>query len=255
MPDLYLVRARWFPAVIAAAPAIAFAAIFVSWGSLGVIHLVATSALGVLLIVFADVARRRGKAIEPLLIEEMNGWPSIAMLRHRDTTFDAPTKARFHSFLSRKLNETAPSREDEERDAGAADLYYERGAAWLRENTRDTKKFNVLFNENVTYGFRRNLFGLRVPGFLLNAAIVLGCAGIFWSRWPVDLSNSFNDKLLAVIVIALLHALYLFAFVNKDGVIQAAWLYARQLLLASEAPSLNKTAPTAPPRSRTKKPD
>ena len=253
MPDLYLVRARWFPAVIAGAPAIAFAAIFVSWGSLGITHIIATSALGVLLIVFADVARRRGKAIEPQLIAEIGGLPSITMLRHRDDTYDAVTKARFHAFLTKKLNEPAPSKDDEVRDPAAADAFYSLGGAWLRENTRDTKKFNVLFNENVTYGFRRNLLGLKLPGFVLNAAIVLICCGIFWSRWPIDLSNAFNDKLLAVVVIALLHALYLATFVNRQGVFEAARLYARQLLLASEAPSLNKPAPMATPRGGVKK--
>jgi hypothetical protein len=30
----------------------------------------------------------------------------------------------------------------------------------LSENTRDTKKFKLLFDENVAYGYRRNLLGL-----------------------------------------------------------------------------------------------
>jgi hypothetical protein len=206
-----------------------------------------------LLVVFADVARRRGKAIEPQLIAEMGGWPSVTTLRHLDDTYDDATKGRFHSFLSNKLSEPTPTKDEEICDPAAANSFYARGNAWLRENTRDTKKFNVLFNENVTYGFRRNLLGLKVPGFILNAAIVLICCGIFWSRWPIDLSNAFNDKILAVVVIALLHALYLVTFVNKQGVFEAARLYARQLLLASEAASFNKAAPGAPARIRTKR--
>jgi len=87
------------------------------------------------------------------------------MLRHSNATYDAATKARLHTFLSKKLSEPAPSTADEELDPARSRRFYARGGAWLRENTRDTKKFNVLFNENVTYGFRRNLLGLRVPGF------------------------------------------------------------------------------------------
>jgi hypothetical protein len=44
--------------------------------------------------VFVDVARRRGKQIEPNLVQLMGGLPSITMLRHRDPILDAPTKER-----------------------------------------------------------------------------------------------------------------------------------------------------------------
>ncbi len=251
MPDLYMIRARWFPAVIAGAPAIAFAAIFVSWGGLGLPHLIATTALGVLLVVFADVARRRGRAIEPALIAKMGGLPSTTMLRHQDDAYDEVTKTRYHTFISSKLNETGPSKKTEIESPAAADSFYARGCAWLRENTRDTKKFNVLFNENVTYGFRRNLLGLKIPGFVLNAGIALSCAAIIWYRSPIDFSNTFNDKVLAVIVILVLHAAYLATFVNEQGVFDAARLYARQLHACSESASLNKS-PVSKPKAKKK---
>ena len=63
--DAYTMRARLVPAIIAGAPAFALAAIFVSWGKIGWTHLIAGTALTVLFAVFADVARRRGRAIEP----------------------------------------------------------------------------------------------------------------------------------------------------------------------------------------------
>lgn len=96
--DAYAMKARLVPAVIAGAPAFAFAAIFVSWGSLGFTHLIADTALTVLFAAFADVARRRGKAIEPKLIERMGGLPSTTMLRiaTRPTT-RTPRPAATHS--------------------------------------------------------------------------------------------------------------------------------------------------------------
>jgi hypothetical protein len=105
----------------------------------------------------------------------------------------------------------------------------------------------------VSYGFRRKLLGLKLSGFLLNAFIVIVCLGIFWYRWPIDWSNGFNAKLLAVIVIAVLHAGYLALFVTEQGVFEAARIYARQLLLRSQSPHLNKPAkparaPAKPPR-------
>lgn len=244
--DAYTMKARLVPAVIAGAPAFAFAAIFVSWGSLGLTHAIAATALTVLFAAFADVARRRGKAIEPKLIQRMGGLPTTTTLRHRDDTYDGDTKAGFHAFIASKLGKPAPTADEEVTDPAAADKYYARGATWLRENTRDAKKFDVLFNENVSYGFRRNLLGLKLPGFILNAVIVFICLAIFWRRWPVDLSDGFDAKLLAVVVIALLHAAYLALFVTEEGVFEAARTYARQLLLSMQSPHLNKPAKSPP---------
>jgi hypothetical protein len=249
--DEYTLRARLAPAIIACMPAFAFTAIFVSWGKLGLPHLVASLGLTVLFAAFSDIARRRGREIEPRLIEKMGGLPSTTMLRHRDDTFDAGTKAKVHAFLSSKIGTPAPTQAQEEADPKAADECYARGGTWLRENTRDTKKFRVLFNENISYGFRRNLLGLRLPGFLLNAAIVLICAGTLWYRRPVDLDNYFNDALIAVIVASTIHALYLAFGVTEDSVFEAARLYARQLILSAE--KLDKPAAGAPTRSRARK--
>jgi hypothetical protein len=66
------------------------------------------------------------------------------------------------------------------------------------------------------------LLGLKLSGFLLNAFIVVFCLWIFWRRWPVYFSNGFDAKLLAVIVIAILHAAYLALFVTEEGVFEAA---------------------------------
>jgi hypothetical protein len=74
----------------------------------------------------------------------------------------------------------------EQNDPAAAKSFYERTGTWLRENTRDTKKFPILFNELVTYGFRRNLLGVKWPALALNLVVVLICAGLLWHRWPVN---------------------------------------------------------------------
>jgi hypothetical protein len=250
--DAYAMRARLVPAIIAGAPAFAFAGIFVSWGGLGFTHVIAGTALTVLFAVFADVARRRGKAIEPGLIANMGGLPTTTMLRHRDATYDPDSKAYLHAFIAAKLKRPSPTADEENADPEAADAYYARGATWLRENTRDTKKFDILFKENIGYGFRRNLLGLKLPGLILNALIVAVCLGIFWHRWPVDLSRPFDAKLLAVVVIAVLHASYLALFVTDAAVVEAARTYARQLLLCTQSPHL-ETHPKTPAKRAPRK--
>lgn len=241
--------ARLFPAIIAAAPALALAWVIVSGKSLGIAHAIAGTALAVLLMVFADVARRRGKRVEPALIERMGGLPSITMLRHGDDTFDALTKARMHKFLSDKLGEHAPSVADEQTDPVGADGFYARAGAWLRENTRNKKKFDILFNENITYGYRRNLFALKWPALVLNASIIIGCVAAYFH----DIFDKYSVGLVPVFVIAFLHAAYLMVFSNENAVREASRTYARQLLFSTESSHL-ASSKSARPRARTKTP-
>jgi hypothetical protein len=210
-------------------------------------HGIAGTALAVLLVAFADAARRRGKAIEPRLIEQTGGLPSITMLRHRDSTFDAATKARMHAFLAAKISEKTPTAVEEEEDPAAADGFYKRAGDWLRENTRNQKKFDILFNENVSYGYRRNLYALKWIALLVNVLIVAGCIGQYAFHWPVKA----DPELTPVFVIAFIHAGYLLAFSTKAAVTEAARTYARQLLLSFDSPYLSKQG--APAKTRAKR--
>ncbi|WP_193760459.1 hypothetical protein [Bradyrhizobium yuanmingense] len=247
--DKYTLFARLFPAMIAAAPAIALAWTVIAGKEVKLVQAIAGTALTVLLMVFADVARRRGKAIAPRLVERMGGLPSITMLRHGDTTFDTATKARMHAFLAARLGQAAPTPEQEQAAPDAADGFYARAGNWLRENTRNKKKFDILFNENITYGYRRNLFALKWPALILNILIVIGCAAYLWiQQGGVDL--------MPVFVIAVLHAAYLAIFSTRSAVEEASRTYARQLLLSTESPALVKATAAAKPMAtrRTRKP-
>jgi hypothetical protein len=246
--DKYTLYARLFPAIIAAAPAAALAWVVIASKEVRLVQAIAGTALTVVLMVFADVARRRGKAIELDLIQRMGGLPSITMLRHADTTFDAATKARMHAFLGARLGEAAPTAEQELADPASADGFFTRAGNWLRENTRNQKKFDILFNENVTYGYRRNLFALKWPALVLNVLIVIGNAAYLWMQFgPLDL--------VPVFIIAVLHAAYLAMFSTRSAVEEAARTYARQLLMSTESPSLAKANAAAKPKaSRNAKP-
>ncbi|MDP3097440.1 MAG: hypothetical protein Q8M86_05805 [Syntrophales bacterium] len=54
-----------------------------------------------------------------------------------------------------------PSEADEKADPIAADNTYQSGVKWLLDRTRDTKTFNLLFQENISFGFLRNCLGLK----------------------------------------------------------------------------------------------
>ncbi len=232
VPDSYTRGARIYPALLGALPGLALAAIMVSWKDLGISHLIATSAAGFLLYAFGDLTRQLGKRKEEAIYREIGGKPSTAMLRHTDKTFDDATKASWMQFLASKIGGNPPTAEEESVNPAAADSYYERCGNWLRENTRDHKKFYLIFEENVAYGFRRNLYGLKWLSLALDVLVFVICAAWIWNRWPVGHDDGVASRLIYVIIVALAHALFFVFAVTKAGVIQAAKQYARQLLLA-----------------------
>jgi hypothetical protein len=216
-------------------PGIALATVVVSWRHLGISHVIASGAVMILLYAFADVARRRGKLLEDGIYRDLGGKPSTAMLRHRDDRFDAGTKARWCGFLAKTLHEAAPSAAAERSDPATTDGFYERGGNWLRERTRqDQKKYKLVFEENITYGFRRNLLGLKWPGLILNVIVLIICLGSLLFRLPISIDDVVSQRLLYVLIIALFHALFFLLVVNQAAVEEAANQYARQLLLACE---------------------
>jgi hypothetical protein len=231
--DAYSLRARLFPAIVAAAPALAALALLISWRSFDLSTIVATLALTVLLSALADLTRRRGRAIERALFDKQGGKPSIVMFRRGDATIEEGSKERYRRFLGTKLGIAVPTRPQEEDDQKSADSFYEQCGVWLRNNTRDTKKFSLLFNENVTYGFRRNLLGVKWVALGLNSFVVCICLAILWRgnwAWGGELQN----RVAVVLIVAAAHAVYVLTVVNRAAVWDAATAYGRELILSCE---------------------
>jgi hypothetical protein len=229
--DAYIIRARLFPAILAISPFIAFMAITVSWNTLSLPQMITTVTVGVLFFAFSDLARRFGKRTEKTLFKDTAGVPSNTLLLRSDKTFDVATQDRYRKLIGDLIGEKAPSDEKETRDLPAARAYYIRAGNWLRENTRDHKEFRLLFEENITYGFRRNLYGVKWPALILNLIVLIICGVILYL-------NKFSAATLSQVemvgAFAAVHAAYFFFFVTRKSVVAASNQYARQLLLSSE---------------------
>lgn len=232
--DAYSIRARLFPAIIAAAPALAALTLLISWKSLGLSNLIATLGILVLLFAIADFSRARGRAIEGKLYAEHGGMPSVIMLRRNDETIDAGSKDRYRAFLATKLGVVVPSSADESADQAAADAFYSQCGNWLRQNTRDPKKFPILLGENITYGFRRNLLGVKVVALCLNVIVVAVCTFILWRlSWNTGMSQ--GSRTAVVLVVATAHAAYMLLAVSRTVVWDASRAYGRELILSCES--------------------
>jgi hypothetical protein len=243
--DAYSLRARLFPAILAVAPALAALALLISWEKIALSNLIATAALLVLVFALADFARKLGLRVEPKLYAEMGGKPSVMMFRRSDTTIEAPTKDRYRTFLAGKIKQHVPTADQEATNQAGADAFYQSCGTWLRSNTRDARKFPLLFGENVGYGFRRNLFGLKWPALALNIVVVAICAWILWHRGVLDMDNDLTMRTVVVLIIAAIHALYFALVVTKEGVKEASRRYGREMILCTETLSGSARAPAS----------
>lgn len=237
--DLYDRNARLKPALLSGLPVVAAMVLLIPeigvvWSAIG--GLVLYSGGSMFLI---QIGRDRGRGLQARLYASWGGKPSVAMLRHSDDRLDSPTKKRYRRFLDAAIPSLAlPSTEEERNDPERADQEYESANSWLLEQTRDQDRFALLFKENINYGFRRNLAGLKPIGLSMDAvafALVLGWA----AAWCVDLFPNVIEGLTIEwwmsLAMTVGHSLFFFIRVNDEWVRLAAETYAKQLLAACDA--------------------
>jgi hypothetical protein len=87
---------------------------------------------------------------------------------------DSNTKARYHAALSGLLPlQSMPSAMAEANDPGSADAAYNSCVLYLRDRTREKAAFPLVYAENVNYGFRRNLWGMKKAGVVISACALV----------------------------------------------------------------------------------
>ncbi|MGB9237031.1 MAG: hypothetical protein WCC04_21695 [Terriglobales bacterium] len=176
--DEYTRNARLKPAFLVALPLALTVAVLGFKGSAteGTLFGLASS-LGFTFLL-SQLVRDRGKAKEPRLFERWNGKPTTAMLRHHDPRLNAHTRARYHMRLSSMLpGISLPTEGDEQADPAQADSKYASCVDYLLSKTRDKERFQLLFQENINYGFRRNLWAMKPVGVAI-AVFSLGALAL-----------------------------------------------------------------------------
>ena len=181
-----------------------------------------------------QLGRDRGKALEPMLYQLWGGKPSVAMLRHRDGRLPIAAKVRYRDFLQRTVpGLQLASTDDERKFPEQADDGYESATSWLLGQTRDRERFGLLFQENINYGFRRNLWGLK-PFALTSGPVAIAMVWALksdaWIMETAAASTVIDVPGWTCIATALAHIFVLLFMVRKDWVRIAADAYAEQLL-------------------------
>ena len=230
MFDRYSRRARLAPVFLVALPATMLCATFVpnlaGWHRLWPI----VSAGGIF-VLLDQLGRDAGRRLEPTLWRSWNGPPTTRALRHREA--NPVLLARRHQQLATLTGISIPSREDEQRDPTGADNAYEAVTVYLRNHTRDTSTFPLVFIENCHYGFRRNMLGLRPAGLTTSILSAIGAAtGLALARFhhatlPIT-------GLVGAAALAVLAGVLWYQIVTPDWVRPPADAYAERLLEAAE---------------------
>ncbi|MFH2050931.1 MAG: hypothetical protein ABIK96_00505 [bacterium] len=229
VPDVYTRRARLAPLLLTALPVGLATLAFFPQGfpNWGVVWGFVTWCGGIGLL--AQLGRDAGKAQEAELFAEWGGPPTTVMLRHRSAANPIAVTHR-HDVLSRLFPDLEiPSKDDELRAPENADHVYEQCVRQLRNLTRDHSAFPLVFDENCSYGFRRNLWGMKPFGLALTILAILVTGVVGWrsaqlAATSVIVSMALNLVLVCIWVLC----------VTRGWVRTAADAYAERLLEASD---------------------
>lgn len=100
---------------------------------------------------------------------------------------------------------------------------------WLRAKTRDNKVFSLVYEENINYGFIRNMFNLKKIGIIFNCMAMLSLAIIFFT--PFFENYRPTHFILALEIAAhVIVTIYLIAAITKNKVDISAKRYAKALI-------------------------
>lgn len=237
--DPYDRQARLYPALLCLLPLLALVALLYAPNVSAFTGVVTLGVSCGGLFLMTNICREMGKRLEERLYREWGGKPTTQLLRHRDSRIDSVTKRRYHAFLAAKINATFPDPGQEKCNAAKADEAYQSGARWLLDHTRPDsgKKFDLLFEENATYGFRRNALGVKPLGII----VAVGCLvwvlakeqALFVSSGKiVDWAalSRFSPAAIASLAVAGMMLLVWLFFFTKTSVRTSAFSFAEMLL-------------------------
>jgi hypothetical protein len=226
--DQYSLKARVYPALIVVLPIFFFFFFYITEFAVYYHYITAFISIFLLSYLLSHLGRDAGKSKESKLYELWGGKPTTQILRYSNSELDRLTKERYYRILQEKIKGlNIPTLDEEKQNAVNSDEIYNSCATYLISKTRNTNKYALLFNENINYGFRRNLWGMKPLGLcilLFCFLIHLIIATDFFS------SISFTPTIDLYLYIAFAFILCFWLFVVRPNWIKnVAFEYAKRL--------------------------
>lgn len=190
----------------------------------------------------ANQMSAKGNELQLRLFERWGGAPTTIILRHSDSTIDAVTKSRYMERLSFLISNFNPTTAEYEKDnPRESDDLYASASNYLREHTRDTKKYPLIFKENVAYGFSRNLRAFKsLAIFIATLSLMLSLIAIYLDAPNLDGMSlrEFSQEIPFMHYgLVIIHFLMIWAWVflvTEKWVKIRAFAYAKRLYAACE---------------------
>jgi hypothetical protein len=234
-PDAYTLRARVTPVlVVCLPPLVLLGAGVISGTRLGIATGLTVTVLGALA---GQLGRDRGKVLEPDLWRGWGGSPTLQALRMRGAV-DPDEAERQHQRLAILVEEPLPTLEQECADPDAADRCYNGVTRRLIGLTRDNDEFPLVLAENINYGQRRNLLGLRAFG-IGAALLTLIAALVLFATVRGNISTRLGEFGPGAVT-GVLELVFWGAVVSSDWVRIPGNAYAARLLEAAEMLARNE---------------
>jgi hypothetical protein len=187
-----------------------------------------------LLYFLSNLGRDNGKRKESKLWEKWGGMPSSQLLSFKNNLIDNNTKRKYHQKLLRLSPIQQLEIDFENAEYFEVSEIYKSWTKYLISQTRDTKKYSLLFKENISYGFRRNLWGLRTISLSLLIAVIIGNFIIQGIRNGFESINDFqipffiSESLLLILLV-----IWVF-IIRSNWVKLPAFAYSERLLESIE---------------------
>ncbi len=227
--DRYDRNARLYPAFLCLLPLFAVLALGLPqvWTLLGGITSLVVGAGLVFLL--AQVVRYFGRRTEKRLGDRVGRARSATLLSHGNAVIPPDTKARYHKYL-KSHGIDIPDENFEVSNPTLANQKLRSAVDWLLEHTRHNAKSSMLLNENIAYGFRRNLLGLKP------VALTLIVIALFFNLY-LTMNCKNHDRMGADAVLDFLLLLGLTSWVlviRSEFVEDASLAYAQRFLAQCE---------------------
>ncbi|MBD2505148.1 hypothetical protein [Anabaena azotica] len=193
----------------------------------------------------AQIGRNIGKRKEAELFQSWGGKPTTQKLRHRNTSNKAILERR-HKKLQLLIPDIhIPTLLEENSNPQEADEIYELCTKFLIDQTRDVSRFNLIFEENCSYGFHRNLWGLKFIGIPLSLIGTLIITGFIIYSCSIG-KTSISPLTITSGVINFIFLLIWIFLITPDWVKPVAESYAERLLESPEKLLVTNATSQAP---------
>ena len=150
-----------------------------------------------------------------------------ATLLKSDSSLSQENRKRYYRKLSSFEPEFSKFKCTEEASYELCDS----AVSWLRAKTRDKKDFPLVFEENINYGFYRNMHSFKKYGIMLNSIVLIVLFSSIWIPF-LDFLKQSEINFVVVSIIHIFEIVYLFLVITKNLVTESAKRYAKALIEA-----------------------